>query len=128
MTIETAAPRLSLQDLRKEFEQWRQTRSSRREPIPGHLWAAAATLCQTHSIAKVSKQLGLSYTDLKNRLTSNQAKAPKSVVQNQFMQLDINCFPTQWQLECQRSDGSRLWLAGNGELQDVGSMIRAFLS
>jgi len=44
------------------------------------------------------------------------------------MQLDIRELSSQWHLECDRFDGSRLRFSGNGQLPDIRMMIGAFLS
>ena len=40
----------SLEQVRDQFEDWRRTRNSRREPIPARLWKAAVKLSDSHSI------------------------------------------------------------------------------
>ena len=111
-----------LQDIQDQFEHWRSNRSRKREPIPKRLWKAAADLCQIHGLSRVSKRLGLSYTDLKKRLP----KEP--TVTSQFMQLDISAFSSQWHLACDRPDGTRLTLSGSGQIPDIRIMIETFLS
>jgi hypothetical protein len=113
---------LSLQHIQEQFRQWRGRRSSRREPIPAELWEAAVGLCQTYPIARVSRNLGLSYTDLKNRLQGG------SVSQAQFMQIDVNCMSSQWHLDCSRPDGGSIRFSGSGRLPDVAGLLRVFLS
>ena len=122
MNNTTTDHKILLQDIQKQFEHWRSNRSSRREPIPKRLWQSAIDLCQVHGIARVSKSLGLSYTDLKKRLPKDP------VMSSQFMQLDISSFSSRWRLECDRPDGSRLSLSGSGQIPDITGMIGAFLS
>lgn len=92
----------TLEKVKKHFEAWRSSRASKREPIQPHLWQAAAGLCGKHSISRVSQQLHLSYSDLKKRI----AGAHRSPVQ--FMEIDLGTVPSQWQIECNRTDGSQL--------------------
>ena len=56
---------LTLEELKKQFEDYRKNKSYNREPIPKHLWQAAADLAKIHSIATVSKELGLRYSNIK---------------------------------------------------------------
>jgi hypothetical protein len=49
------------------FENWR-ARKGGREPIPTHLWAAAVRLCRDYPLTQVSRELRLSFYDLKKRL------------------------------------------------------------
>ncbi|MBW1729154.1 MAG: hypothetical protein JRJ62_16645 [Deltaproteobacteria bacterium] len=48
----------SLAEVCDRFKHWRQTRKSRREPVPQQLWQ--------YSINEISRALRLNYTDLKN--------------------------------------------------------------
>lgn len=113
---------LSLQHIQEQFRQWRSSRVSRRERIPSELWKAAAGLCRSYPIAQVSRSLGLSYTDLKNRLRGG------SVSQAQFMKIDVSCMSSQWHLECSRPDGGGIRFSGSGQLPDVAGLLRVFLS
>src|SRR6056297_2158026 len=90
----------SLDTVRRQFEQWRSSRT-KREPIPQHLWDAAAELCQSHPITHVCRHLRLSFADLKKRLPS----AKPSV---RFMEFNLNSLAGGWRLECDRADGARL--------------------
>jgi len=42
-----------LESVQYQFEKWRETRKSPREPIPGYLWAAAVRLLNQYSINRV---------------------------------------------------------------------------
>jgi hypothetical protein len=112
---------ISLEDVAQRFERWRNNRSTKRERIPTDLWQAAAALCNSYSINKVSRYLGLSSTDLKRRVSPEK----KSVG---FVQLDPACFSGQWHLICERPDGASLRLSGNGMTLAVGELLRGFFS
>jgi hypothetical protein len=111
----------SLEILEQRFEQWRSSRSTKREPIPQHLWQAASDLCNTHSINKVCRSLRLSYAELKMRVSSEKPAT-------EFMQLDTSCFSGQWHLSCDRPDGSSLRLSGSGMMPAVDELLRRFFS
>jgi hypothetical protein len=119
----------AIENVRLQFQNWRSTRN-RREPIPNHLWQAAIELCRVHSISHVSQCLKLSYTDLKKRLNlpqpflSNDCQAPA------FRQVDLGSLfqpQNQWQMFCQRPDGSFLTLSGSGENPPVTDILKGFL-
>lgn len=112
---------ISLKSVQKRFEAWRSGRANKREPIPQHLWQAAAGLCQEYSIARVSRELRLSYTDLKKRIQKDDGFSTR------FVEIDATVFGSQWQIECERSDGSRLRLTGNSRPPEIGSLLRSFL-
>jgi hypothetical protein len=57
-------PGQELKEVKQEFEKWRTTRI-RKESIPEHLWSRAVKLLISHSISEVSKNLGVSYNQLK---------------------------------------------------------------
>ena len=111
-----------MQVVQKRFEAWRSGRVSRREPIPQHLWQAAAELCRNHSITRVSRQLRLSYSDLKERVTQDH------LLPVQFVEIDMDTLAGRWQIECNRADGSRLHMVGNGQVPAIETIVRSFLS
>ncbi len=110
-----------IETVQEQFEAWRSGRVNRREPIPQHLWQAAAELCCSYPISNVSRHLCLSYSDLKKRVT----KGPLAPVQ--FMEIGMDVLAGGWQIECNRPDGSHLRIAGNGQ-PPAAEMIRTFLS
>ncbi len=111
-----------METVQKRFEAWRSGRSNRREPIPQHLWQAAGELCREYPISRVSRQLRLSYSDLKQQIPQEH-HSPL-----QFMEFDIDTLPGQWQIECNRADGSRLRINGNGKPPAFEAVVRSFLS
>jgi hypothetical protein len=108
-TIETVA---------QSFASWRLSRKNRQEPIPLHLWQAAAKLCKTHRISHICQRLRLSSSDLKRHLP----------VEEPFVELGTGTLFTQWQLSCQRPDGATLQLNSSGPIPEIGDLIRQFLS
>ena len=110
-----------IETVQERFEAWRSGRANRREPIPQYLWQAAAELCRDHSITHVSRQLRLSYTDLKERVAQDH------LPQVQFVEMDMDTLAGRWQIECNRCDGSRLRITGSGQ-PPAAEIVRAFLS
>ncbi len=108
--------------VQEQFEAWRSGRINRREPIPQHLWQAAAELCRNRSVSHVSRQLGLSYSDLKKRVTEDHLPPV------QFMEIDMDALGGRWQIECDRPDGGRLRINGNGRPPAFEAVVRSFLS
>ncbi|MDX9789158.1 MAG: hypothetical protein RBT11_20465 [Desulfobacterales bacterium] len=121
MDENTTSEIISLETVAQRFEQWRSSRSSKRERIPLELWHAAAALCHSYSINKVCRRLGLSNTDLKLRVSPEKTSTG-------FVQLDSGCFSGQWHLTCDRPDGASLRLSGNGMMPAVGELVREFFS
>ena len=57
-----------LESVQYQFEKWRETRKSPREPIPEYLWAAAVRLLNQYSINQIARALHLNYNELKKRM------------------------------------------------------------
>jgi hypothetical protein len=112
----------TLKSVQKQLEVWRSGKANKREPIPQHLWQAAAGLCKEYSIAQVSRELRLSYTDLKKRILQDNSSTAR------FVEIDTTIFGSKWQIECERSDGSRLRMTGNSQPPQIESLLRSFLS
>ncbi|MEW6441853.1 MAG: hypothetical protein AB1640_13040 [bacterium] len=124
MRSDSALKKLTLEDVRERFEEWRRKRRRRAEPIPEELWAAAVRLTKEHSVVQVSKILRLDYTKLKRRASpEGSPRGPKLV------EVDL-CPPEtpagQCFLEVEEPHGRRLKLALKGKVDlDVLAVIRS---
>ena len=126
MDITQGNDQLTIESVQHQFNDWRASRSSKREHIPDRLWQAAVALCNVHSVYHVSRTLRLSYAVLKRRLPGNLSPKEKSL---QFMRLEVgNACTSQWQMECVRADVSRLRLSATGTLPSLGEMLQEFWS
>lgn len=114
----------TLENVYQQFQDWRTSRASRREPIPEYLWQAAADLCASHSVNRVCRYLRLSHARLKQRASFQNNPQPD------FVELDFNTLAGQWQIECSRPDGTRLQISGTGPGPgpQVSSVLKAFFS
>ena len=54
-----------VREVRESFQRWRSSKKQGREPIPAKLWGMAAELCETYSINRVARHLGLNHAALK---------------------------------------------------------------
>jgi hypothetical protein len=63
-----------LQELARQFEEWRSSHSGRR-PIPEALWMRAADLAREHGVFRTAKVLRLDFSKLKRQMTPAQAEA-----------------------------------------------------
>ena len=126
MSMTQVEDQFTLESVRQQFNDWRASRSSKRERIPPGLWQAAVQLCGVHSVNYVSRSLGLSYTALKKLLPGTQAIKDKSV---QFLQLEVDSpCSDHWQMECTRADGGRLHLSATGSVPALAEMLQGFWS
>lgn len=87
----TTPLQLTLEDVRKRFETWRETRK-RCHPIPRELWDAAVDLTKIHSINMVSRALRLNYTALKKHAHDKLPKLPARNLPKPFIELGF-CKP-----------------------------------
>ena len=117
----TGADKPTLETVHQQFAQWRENRC-KREPIPPHLWEAAANLCRTYPITRVCRHLHLSFAEVKKRVIKTQ-KPPV-----QFMDIGLSCLSGSWQLQCDRADGATLRLSASGQPPAVSDVLRVFLS
>jgi hypothetical protein len=61
----------------REFETWRQSRTSRSR-IPENLWTLAADLARECGIFRTARELHIDYSALKNRLNSTETRIVRS--------------------------------------------------
>ena len=65
-----------LERLQKELERWRE-RQSGRPRLPEELWQSATRLAQQMGVSRVSRELRLSYADLRRRVQERTDVAPR---------------------------------------------------
>jgi hypothetical protein len=56
---------VEVREVQDAFERWRSGKKHGREPIPPKLWNMAVVLCETYSVNRVARCLGLNHTALK---------------------------------------------------------------
>jgi len=119
-----------LESVQYQFEKWRGTRTSLREPIPENLWAAVIRLCNQYSINHVSRSLHLSYTTLKKRIQGKKSVSKKKKITSPtFVELD--CQPHFTSSECiiemENAHGSKMRMSFKGQADlDLLELSRAF--
>lgn len=111
----------TLDAVQQQFESWRSGKT-KRERIPEALWEAAVGLCRSHPITQVCRRLRLCSADLKKRLPDSKSKPV------QFMELDLSSLAGPWHIECERPDGARLRVSGNGQPPAIEPLLLRFLS
>ena len=121
---------ITLEELKKQFEDYRKNKSYNREPIPKHLWQAAADLAKIHSIATVSKELGLRYSNIKEYIygppvSKNKIKEKLPC----FIELKYNqpLIQEAITVDIENKKGARMRIC-LGSNTDIGSLIKSFLS
>jgi hypothetical protein len=118
-----------LESVRYQFEKWRETRKSHREPIPERLWAEATGLCNHYSLNQVSRALHLSYTALKKRIPGRNPVSKKKVSPPYFLELDCpgSFAASECIIEMENSHGSKMKLSFKGGADlDLLELSRTF--
>jgi len=113
----------NLKEVKQEFEQWRKKRKGR-EPIPEHLWQAAAGLSKQYSINHVARLLRLNHTALKEKVEMSKQENPV------FVEIPFpdEVSPVHWTVEMDNRNGTRLRMScqGQGAIEALVEMGKAF--
>ena len=116
------------------FDHWRQTRTSRREPIPDPLWDQAILLTSGLALSRVAKRLRLNRQELKRRCAKAMPAASAVVAAPSppdFIEVTADsCWPDPTRamvVEMERVDGTRLRLEYPETPPPVEVLVRAFL-
>jgi hypothetical protein len=119
--------KLTLADVKEQFEHWRKTKQHR-SPIPEELWNAATSLAGKHSPHEISKALNLTYAKLKKRiaLSSSSQTSPSP----DFVKLGVvhpPVTPSSCVLEVSDKHGASMKVSMTGApCLDVLELVQAF--
>lgn len=102
------------------FEQWRENKK-RRDPIPPVLWAKAVALSRTHSITAISRDLRLSYSELKSRASADHSHEQH----NAFIELG-SVTTIECTIEMEKPGGRKMRICVRGACPDLGNLVRSF--
>ena len=115
---------MTLEEVHRRFQRWRDTRTKRRERIPPELWQMAVDLLDQYNLNQVSRALKLNYTDLKKRRDAgfrglDSHKAPTGVVaETGFVELPIKDPLARGDVDCvldlEDTDGRKLKMTIRG--------------
>jgi hypothetical protein len=125
----------NLEQLRRRFEHWRETRA-RGEHIPATLWAEAVGMAVEHGLDRVAQELQIDYDGLKKRLGQTGGDIQANQGGTQFVELMFAPVPAPQpgapsvcecaiELENVRGAKMRVELNGNG-LVDLAGLCRDF--
>jgi hypothetical protein len=119
-----------LESVRYQFERWRKTKKSPREPIPEYLWEAASKLQNEYRISRISKALRLNHTDLKNRI-SGQKPNQKEEEPSSPLFVELDCVQPFTASECliemEDTSGSKMRMSFKGQADlDLLELGKAF--
>lgn len=119
-----------LESVRYQFEKWRETRKSPREPIPGYLWTAAVRLLNEYSINQIARALHLNYNALKKRMPGQKSVSKKKTPSSPFfVELDWQGHfpPSECLIEMEDASGSIMRMSFKGQADlDLLELGKAF--
>lgn len=121
-----------LEEVKRQFSRWRETRQNRRSRIPTELWQTATDLIGPYSKNEVARALGLNYTDLKKRYEAQCVSGPSvsTPADNAFVEIPWPAHPascvSDYVLEVEGREGRKLKLTirHEGAGLDVVSLVK----
>ena len=115
------------------FDEWRQTRTTRAEPIPQHLWEQAIALTALFPLTHVARRLRMSGGELKKRCAAHHA-APSASASTTALSFVAGAATPAWpsptsgtDIELHRPDGARLRIHTQESQLPLIAVIRTFL-
>ena len=114
------------------FNTWRQTRPTRAEPIPHHLWEQAIALTALFPITHVARRLRVSGGELKKRCAAYHAvRSASASTALDFVEVTATPVwphPTEGtEIELHRADGTRLRIHSHEPQPPLVALVRTFL-
>jgi hypothetical protein len=92
----------SLEEAKKRISNWRATRTKRR-PIPDEVWDAVLPLIGQHSYSNISRELGLSYLQIRNKI--EMVKETPTSTQKPFISIAL---PQETTFVRERANGCKV--------------------
>jgi hypothetical protein len=131
-TIPPTQAEHQLTQVANRFDEWRQTRPTRAEPIPQHLWEQAIALTALLPLTYVARRLRVSGGELKKRCAAHHAaqSVPASTALGFVEVPPISVWPLPTsgiEIELQRPDGTRLRLHTHEPQPPLVALVRTFL-
>jgi hypothetical protein len=131
-TMTPAHAEHQLTEVADRFDAWRQTRTTRVEPIPQYLWEQAIALTTMFSITRVATRLRVSGGELKKRCAAHHATRSAST-STALGFVEVTATPV-WpsptagtEIELYRADGTRLRIHSHEPQLPLVALVRTFL-
>jgi hypothetical protein len=121
-----------LAELMDRFDHWRQSRTTRGEPIPDSLWEQAVSLTRLLPLSRVAKRLRLNRQELKKRCGQHQPQQPDTPDRLSVPDfIEVKPEPT-WlsagiDIHLERPDGTRLHIHFHEPEPPLVAVIQTFL-
>ena len=125
-TGRTGAVPADIEELRQQFESWRNTHAHRSR-IPETLWASAVKLARQHGLHRTARALYLDYTKLKRLVGSQSAKGKEAATA--FVELLTAERMPECVVELENARGKKMRIHLRGvAVPDVALLSRIFWS
>jgi hypothetical protein len=131
-TISPAQAEYQLTQVADCFDAWRQTRTTRAEPIPQALWEQAIALTALFPLTRVARRIRVSGGELKKRCAAHHAaqSAPASTALG-FVEVPTTpvwpLLASGIEIELHRPDGTRLRIHTHEPQPPLVALVRTFL-
>jgi hypothetical protein len=132
-TISPAQAEHQLTQVANCFDAWRQTRTTRAEPIPSYLWAQAVALTALFPLTRVARRIRVSGGELKKRCAAHHAAQSTPAAPAALGFVEVTATPA-WpsptagtDIELHRPDGARLQIHAQDSQLPLLAVIRTFL-
>ena len=121
-----------LAQLIERFDHWRQTRTTRHDPIPDWLWDQAIQLTSHLPLSRVAKRLRLNRQELKKRCGQSaqpQPTPPDTLTVPDFIEVKAEpaWLATAMVINLERPDGTRLHIEYREPQPPVAAVVQTFL-
>jgi len=132
-SIPPAQAEHQLTQVADRFDAWRQTRTTRAEPIPHDLWEQAIALTAQFPLTRVARRIRVSGGELKKRCAAHHAaRSPLvSIAALSFVEVPATPIwsrPTAGtEIELSRADGTRLRIHSHEPQPPLVALVRTFL-
>jgi hypothetical protein len=120
----------TLEEVAQLFESWRNGKPGRRA-LPETLWQAAVILSDNYPLSKISRRLGLDYSDFKNRVLALPTKLPGNDPHPGFVELDLGRSNPVMEcvVEMEEKNGSKTRMSVKGSAGcDLLELVKTFWS
>lgn len=127
-----SAAEAELTQLIERFEHWRQTRTTRRDPIPDWLWDQAVSLTAHLPRSRVARRLRLNRQEFTKRCGQSRPGAinpPAASPASDFIEVkaEPSWLATGMDIDLQRADGMRLRIQYREPQPPLAAVVQAFL-
>jgi len=114
------------------FDAWRQSRTTRAEPIPQHRWEQAIALTARFPLTRVARRLRVSGGELKKRgVASHAARSAPALPALGFVEVTATSVwptpPVGTESELSRADGARRRIHIHEPQPPLVALVRTFL-